>query len=159
VFSFFLEKGSAADTTDAPQQMLRTHRSLEPYCAILWWRWKMIRFSALQVMEHRMEWNWQGKTEVLGENPVPWSLCPPQFPHWLTRDRTRTLAVRGRWLTAWAMARPSVVLLLVLLLAVLLVIDLRQESVDLINQCYQQSQFLVVHKNLHLNLYTALKIG
>jgi hypothetical protein len=24
-----------------------------------------------------MEWNWQGKTEVLGEKPVPVQFCPP----------------------------------------------------------------------------------
>jgi hypothetical protein len=49
------------------------------------------------------EWNWQGRTEVLGEKPVPVPLCPPQIPHGLARDR----AVRGRRLTAWGMARPS----------------------------------------------------
>jgi len=27
-----------------------------------------------------VEWYWQGKTEVLGENPVTVSLCPPQIP-------------------------------------------------------------------------------
>jgi hypothetical protein len=53
-----------------------------------------------------VEWNWQGKTEVLGEKPVPVPLCPPQIPHRLTRDRTRAFAVGGRRLTAWAMARP-----------------------------------------------------
>jgi hypothetical protein len=30
-----------------------------------------------------VEWNWQGKTEVLGEKPVPVPLCPPQIPHGL----------------------------------------------------------------------------
>jgi hypothetical protein len=54
-----------------------------------------------------VEWNWQGKTEVLGEKPVPVPLCPPQIPHGLIRDRTRASAVRGRRLTAWAMARPN----------------------------------------------------
>jgi hypothetical protein len=34
------------------------------------------------------EWNWEGKTEVLGENPVPVPLCPPQIPHGLSRDQT-----------------------------------------------------------------------
>jgi hypothetical protein len=51
-----------------------------------------------------VEWNWQGKTEVLGEKPVPGPLCPTQTPHGLTRHRTRASAVGGRWLTAWAMA-------------------------------------------------------
>jgi hypothetical protein len=34
-----------------PQQMLRTHRSLEAYYATLWWRWLI--FSFFLVMEHR----------------------------------------------------------------------------------------------------------
>jgi hypothetical protein len=54
-----------------------------------------------------VEWNWQGKTEVLGENPVPVPLCPPQIPHGLTRDQTQASAVGGRRLTACVMARPS----------------------------------------------------
>jgi hypothetical protein len=53
-----------------------------------------------------VEWNLQSKTEVLGENPVRVPLRPPQIPYGLTRDRTRTSAVGGRRLTAWAMARP-----------------------------------------------------
>ena len=41
-----------------------------------------------------------GKTEVLGEKPVPVPLCTPQIPHGLTQDRTRASVVRGRQLTA-----------------------------------------------------------
>jgi hypothetical protein len=37
----------------------------------------------------------QGKTEELGEKPVPAPLCPPQIPHGLTRARTRASAVRS----------------------------------------------------------------
>jgi hypothetical protein len=48
-----------------------------------------------------------GKTEEVRERPVPVLLCPPQIPHGLTRARTPASAVRGRWLTAWAMARPT----------------------------------------------------
>jgi hypothetical protein len=44
--------------------------------------------------------NGQGKTEVLGEKPVPVALCSPQIPHGLTQDRTRASAVGGRRLTA-----------------------------------------------------------
>jgi hypothetical protein len=51
---------------------------------------------------------WQGKTEELGEKPVPVPLCPPQIPHGLTRAWTQASAVRGRRLTTWAMARPLV---------------------------------------------------
>jgi hypothetical protein len=39
-------------------------------------------------------------------------LCPPQIPHWLTRDRTRGSAMRGRRLAAWAMARPNAIVTL-----------------------------------------------
>jgi hypothetical protein len=52
-----------------------------------------------------VEWYWQGKTKELEEKPVPVLLCLPQIPHELTRERTRASAVRGRRLTAWAMAR------------------------------------------------------
>jgi hypothetical protein len=53
-----------------------------------------------------VEWYWQGKTEELGEKPVPVPLCPQQIPHGLTQARTRASAVRVRRLTTWAMARP-----------------------------------------------------
>jgi hypothetical protein len=89
----------------APQQKLRTHRSLEAYCATLWWRWLVI-FRFFPRNGTPVEWNSQGKTEVLGENPVPVPFCPPQIPHGLTQDRNRASAVRGRRLTAWAIARP-----------------------------------------------------
>ena len=68
---------------------------------------KMIRFFVFPCNGAPVEWNWQGKTEVLGEKPVPVTICPPQIAHGLIRDRTRASAVRGRRLTAWAMARPS----------------------------------------------------
>jgi hypothetical protein len=68
---------------------------------------KMISFFIFPSNGAPVEWNWQGKTEVLGEKPVPVLLCPPQIPHGPTRDRIRVFAVRGRRLTAWAMARPS----------------------------------------------------
>jgi hypothetical protein len=56
--------------------------------------------SFFRVMEHRWNEIDRGKTEVLGEKPVPVPLCPPQIPHGLTRDRARASAVRGRRLTA-----------------------------------------------------------
>jgi hypothetical protein len=58
-----------------------------------------------------MEWYWQGKTEELGEKPVPVPLCPSQISHGLTRARIRASAVRGRRLTTWDMARPYWLLL------------------------------------------------
>jgi hypothetical protein len=48
-----------------------------------------------------------GETEELREKPVPVPLCPPQISHGLTQARTRASAVRGRWLTTWAMAWPK----------------------------------------------------
>jgi hypothetical protein len=56
-----------------------------------------------------VKWYWQGKIEEFGEKPVPVLLCPPQIPHVLTRGRTWDFAVRGRRLTAWAMALPDLV--------------------------------------------------
>jgi hypothetical protein len=47
------------------------------------------------------------ETEDLGEKPVPVPLYPPQIPNGLTRARIRACEVRGRGLTAWAMAQPS----------------------------------------------------
>jgi hypothetical protein len=35
--------------------------------------------------EASVEWYWQGKTEGLGENPVPVPICP-QIPHWNELD-------------------------------------------------------------------------
>jgi hypothetical protein len=43
----------------APQQMLRTHRSIEAYCATLWWR--RLVFPVFPCNEALVEWNWQGK--------------------------------------------------------------------------------------------------
>jgi hypothetical protein len=46
-----------------------------------------------------VDWCWQGKIEELGEKSVPVTLCPPHIIHGLTRARTQTSAVRGRWVT------------------------------------------------------------
>jgi hypothetical protein len=40
-------------------------------------------FSAFPFNGAPVELNWQGKTEVLGENTVPVPICPPQIPHGL----------------------------------------------------------------------------
>jgi hypothetical protein len=68
---------------------------------LVFFPWMIHEYGAL------MEWYWQGKTEELGEKPVPVPLCPPQIPHGLTRLRTQASAVGGRRLTVWAMARPG----------------------------------------------------
>jgi hypothetical protein len=49
----------------------------------------------------------QGKQKY-SEKTCPVPLCPPQIPHGSTRARTWASAVRGQRLTAWAMARPTV---------------------------------------------------
>jgi hypothetical protein len=60
---------------------------------------------------HVMECQWyeiiDGRTEVLGEKPVPVPLCPPQIPHGLTQDQTRAPVVGGQQLPARAMAHAS----------------------------------------------------
>jgi hypothetical protein len=43
--------------------------------------------------------------------PAPAPLWPPQIPHDETRARTRAAAVGSQRLTAWAMARPELLLL------------------------------------------------
>jgi hypothetical protein len=91
---FFVEKGPAADATNAPQTWGLLYNPVM----------KMISF--FRVMEHRWNEIDGGKTEVLGEKPVPVPFQPPQIPHGLTWDPTRASEVRGRRLTAWAMARP-----------------------------------------------------
>jgi hypothetical protein len=55
-------------------------------------------------MEHRWNEIYRGKPKYWGGKPVPVPLCPPQIPHWPTRDRTRASAVTGRRLTTRAMA-------------------------------------------------------
>jgi hypothetical protein len=83
--------------------MLRTLRSLD---GLLCKPMRKIKFFLLFHFNGApVDWNWQGKTEVLGENPIPVPLFPPQTTNWPTRDRNRASAVRGQRLTAWAMAQ------------------------------------------------------
>jgi hypothetical protein len=81
----------------APQQMLRTHCSLQGLLYNPMGKMRVFCFSIL--MENRWNEIDRGKTEVLGENSIPVPVCKSQIPHGRTRDRTRRL-------TAWAMARP-----------------------------------------------------
>jgi len=55
-----------------------------------------------------VEWYWQGKTEELGEKPVPVPLCPPQIPHGLTGSLTRVSKMRGLRPTAVPWLPPAV---------------------------------------------------
>jgi hypothetical protein len=74
----------------APQQMLRTHRRLEDYCATLWWRWSVF-FFVFPCNGAPVEWNWQGETEVLGERPVPVRLLSTTNPTWTDLGSNRGL--------------------------------------------------------------------
>jgi hypothetical protein len=64
----------------APQQKLRTHRSREAYCATLWWRWFV--FFVFPCDGELMEWNWQGKTEVLRGKTCPNATLSTTNPTW-----------------------------------------------------------------------------
>jgi hypothetical protein len=92
----FLLKGPAADATDAPQ----------PWRLIvqLYKKDNNEAFSAFP-----FHWSTGGMKltgDVPGEKSVPVPLCPPQIPRGPTQEWTWVSAVRGRRLTAWAMARP-----------------------------------------------------
>jgi hypothetical protein len=56
-------------------------------------------------MEHLVEWELTGKTEVLREN-APAQLCPLH----ISRELTWVVMGRNQWLTSWAMAWPVTVL-------------------------------------------------
>jgi hypothetical protein len=96
----------------APQQKLRTHRSLYAYCATLWWRWReRWSFFSPRVMEHRWNETGRGKPKHSGKK-----LSQCHFVHHKShmdwpRDRTRASAVGGRRLTAWASAGVTLTLL------------------------------------------------
>jgi hypothetical protein len=89
--SFFLLKGPAADATDAPQP----RRLIVQPCDEDEGFFLFFHFNGAPV-----EWNCQGK-----------NLSQCHFVHHKSHvDRTRASAVRDRRLTAWAMARPSILL-------------------------------------------------
>ena len=77
---YFFVKGPAANATDAPQTWGLLCNPVT----------KMI-FLVFPCNWAPVEWHWQGKTKIPGENPVPVPLCPPQIPHGMTQDRTRAL--------------------------------------------------------------------
>jgi hypothetical protein len=64
--------------------MLRTHRSLEAYCATLWWRYLCRRFVSF-VYPCRgalVKCNWHGRTEVLGGGSCPRPTLSTTNPTW-----------------------------------------------------------------------------
>jgi hypothetical protein len=52
----------------------------------------------------KVEWYWQGKTEVLGQNTIHHFV---QIPHKEAWDRTQASPLKDWWPTAWHMARPA----------------------------------------------------
>jgi hypothetical protein len=79
--------------------------ALKAYCATLWWRWSFF-FCFSILMEHRWNEIDRGKPKYSERNQ---SQC--HFVHHKShmdrpQDRTRDSAVRGRRLTARAMAQP-----------------------------------------------------
>jgi hypothetical protein len=52
--------------------------------------------------------SFRAQESVVGLRPVALLRYPPQIPNSVTRAQTGASAVRGRRLTAWAMARPKV---------------------------------------------------
>jgi len=48
-----------------------------------------------------LKWYSQGQTVVLGGNPDPVPLCPPQISHWMAWNRNRASAMKDRSVIAW----------------------------------------------------------
>jgi hypothetical protein len=79
----------------APQQKLRTHRSLEVYCATLWWRW--LGFFVFPSNGAPVERNWQENPNYSGKNlpqcyfvyhkpHMDWPGIEPGPPRWEAGD-------------------------------------------------------------------------
>jgi hypothetical protein len=96
---FFVVKGPSAEATEAA-----THGA----SIVMKMQREMISFI-FPSNGAPVEWNRQGKTEVLGgKNLSQCHFIHQKIPHGLTWGRIRASAVSGRRLTAWATARPVV---------------------------------------------------
>ena len=83
--------------------MLQTHRSLEAYCATLWW-W--LFFSFFRVMEHQWNESDSGKPKYSKKNLSQYHVVHHKSHMDWNGIEPGASAVTGRRLTAWAMARP-----------------------------------------------------
>jgi hypothetical protein len=85
-------------------QLKRTHYAC--YLMILPIATVRERRSALnELVCSTVAWYWQGKAEILEENPVPLPICPPQIPHERGEVRTRARGERLA-LILWVIERP-----------------------------------------------------
>ena len=92
LFLFYLLKGPAADTTDAPQLIVQPSDEDEEKNDQFFFYFSTSRSTGGMKLtgEYRST---RGKT-------CPTVTCPPQIPHGPARDRTLASAMRGRRLTA-----------------------------------------------------------
>lgn len=73
---------------------------------VLAFDWR-VSFAVVLVADGALvEWQWQGKTEVLGGKALKVTLCPLQIPCWLAWERILFSKIRGRPQMAWIMAWP-----------------------------------------------------
>jgi hypothetical protein len=91
----------------APQLMLRTHRSLKAYCDEDEDEDEQFFYHVLQVMEH--QWNEidRGKPTTRRKTCPSATLSTINLTWTWPGIEPEASVVRGRRLTAWAMARPS----------------------------------------------------
>jgi hypothetical protein len=80
----------------APQQMLRTHRSLEAYCSTLW-----LVFSFFRLMEHRWNEIDRGKPKYSGGKPCPSATLSTTNPTWTHPGSNPGLRNCGLHVTHW----------------------------------------------------------
>jgi hypothetical protein len=102
--SLTLARQQPADThkTNVAERVFSSHASVRLQLPLRWGETVFIPQINTSEYGAAVEWYWQGKTEGLGEKPVPVPLCMTQIPHGLPLERTRAPEVRYQQLTAWA---------------------------------------------------------